>query len=477
MGGVGRSDSETRGSVLFRRAALGTVWVFVIGTFGPQLRSLWMHADPLGRALLKGQFAVLVLLRLGVRKLVPEIIMEPPAAIVPALSVLALVTGGVFHQRGRPLIAKALLQNLVAWGGIPVVNESIENMIQDVGDADHPALFAMTLGLLLNEPLAATLILIMLTGGEALEEYAMERAQTGIHKLLQQGPGMARRIGLDSQCVEEVPATDLVRGDLLVLRNGDSAPVDCEVRDDVLVTPSGSTAADSYEVDESMVTGESQPQIKTAGDTILSGSISLSAQPFIVRVLKVYSESTMALFKQALAKGLENKSQLERSSIKMASDFTPFTLALCAFSFWWQRLRGGVSAPLALWGRVLAVLMAATPCPAAIGVPIAFLCGMSVSSKKGISIKSGAALENLGKASVCVLDKTGTLTYGRPKVSSMEFLKEEDDGSPRIAMAEISKDEALRLCASLEVGVILPPPHPSTSCARACLAAPFLTSH
>jgi cation transport ATPase len=184
-------------------------------------------------------------------------------------------------------------------------------------------------------------------------------------------------------------------------------------------------------------------QEKRPGDQVLSGSINRSAQPLTARVSKVYAESTMALFKQALAAALDKKSVLERSSIRMASDFTPFTLALCAGAFWWQRwgsAAGAGTSVLTLWRRVLAVLMAATPCPAAIGVPIAFLCGISTASRRGISMKSGAALEHLGRATVCVLDKTGTLTYGAPRVRSIDFL-----GS-----SALPRDEVLELCASLE---------------------------
>jgi P-type E1-E2 ATPase len=310
-------------------------------------------------------------------------------------------------------------------------------------DADHPALLAMSLGLILNEPVASMVILLMLTGGEALEEYAVNRAESEIYALLEEEPGVARRIIAGTDSVEEVIATDLVQGDTLVLRNGDSAPVDCAVagsRTELPTPAGGGNSPRSFLVDESMVTGETVAQKKRAGDTILGGSISLSPQPLTVHVLKSYSESTMALFKSSLAAALDRKSKLERSSIKLAADFTPFTLLLCAFSFWWQQLRGISPTPLQLWGRVLAVLMAATPCPAAIGVPVAMLCGISISSKRGISIKSGAALENIGKATVCVLDKTGTLTRGEPAVRSIDFL-----GTPAI-----DKDEVLRLCGSLE---------------------------
>ena len=375
-------------SLFLRRFGLGAAWVFIIGTFGPQLRTLWLHADPHGRSLLRGQAAVLALLRLG-GKYLPKRLLDPPAVVVPALSLAALVVGAVLHQLRRPLAAKALLQNVIVWGGLPVLHGSFDRMLENVGDADHPALLSMSLGLLLNEPVAATLILVMLTGGDALEEFAMNRAQTNIRALLALEPGMVRRVREDGG-VEQVPATDLVPGDVLVLRPGDSAPVDCEVAtartaasEPRYNSGGGGGGGQSFEVDESIITGEALPQRKLAGDSIMSGSISLSAQPLTVRVLRAHSSSTMTLFKKSLSAALENKSQLERSSIKIAADFTPFTLAMCAFAFMWQTRAGAPRAcasPLAAWGRVLAVMMAATPCPAAIGVPIAFLCGMRCAS-------------------------------------------------------------------------------------------------
>ena len=301
--------------------------------------------------------------------------------------------------------------------------------------ADHPALISMALGLLLNEPVAAVVILIMLTGGEALEEYAMTRAESGIHELLEREPGSARRVLADGS-LEEVQATDLVVGDAVMLRNGDALPVDCTVEsEDGLV-----------QVDESVLTGEALPQKKAVGDTLLAGSINLSPQPLTARVFKAHADSAMEMFKQTLASALEKKAKLEKSSIQMAADFTPFTLGLASAAYWYQRLKFGTGNPLVLWGRVLAVTMAATPCPAAIGVPIAFLCGMSISSQHGIAMKSGAALENLGKATVCVLDKTGTVTFGTPRVTKVNFIKSQWDKSP----TALDEDEVLRVCASLE---------------------------
>ena len=105
-------------------------------TLGPGLGGLWGFADPLAKRLLIRQLVILGLLRIApLRRLVPESILEPPAVVVPAVSVVALVGSAVCSQRGRPALAKAVLHHLVTWGGIPVINESIGQMLEDVGDA------------------------------------------------------------------------------------------------------------------------------------------------------------------------------------------------------------------------------------------------------------------------------------------------------------------------------------------------------
>jgi cation transport ATPase len=140
------------------------------------------------------------------------------------------------------------------------------------------------------------------------------------------------------------------------------------------------TSPPVVQVDESMVTGEPMLQTKTPGEQLFAGSLLRSAQPIFVRAIKTYADSTLSLMKQTLEVAMEKKANLERVSVRYAADFTPFTLVVAAVAFWLQRRQAQVIS-LATWGRTLAVLMAATPCPAAIGVPIAFLCGMSVANK------------------------------------------------------------------------------------------------
>eukprot|EP01051_Picozoa_sp_SAG22_P015814 SAG22_NODE_2127_length_2970_cov_3.796238_4_plen_264_part_00 len=191
------------------------------------------------------------------------------------------------------------------------------------------------------------------------------------------------------------------------------------------------------------MTGEPLAQSKRPGEMVFAGSLLVSAQPVFLKAVKQYKESTLAMMKDALERATEKKNQanLQKTSIKMAADFTPFTLVISAVAFWLHRRANGMTVTLATWGRALAVCMAATPCPAAIGVPISFLCGLSIASRKGISMKSGKGLEELGRATCVVLDKTGTLTYGRPHVTDVKTLPPKPEG-------EVGG--VLKLVASLE---------------------------
>ena len=134
------------------RPLLGFTWVAVAAMIGPRLASLYRIAHPSGRKLLGQQLVLLLLLRLKwLRSRLPEFILEPPIVLVPLMTIGALF----FRLSRRTVLGTQILRCLVAYGAIPVITEAIDKMQEDISDADHPALLAMMLGLLMNEPSAA----------------------------------------------------------------------------------------------------------------------------------------------------------------------------------------------------------------------------------------------------------------------------------------------------------------------------------
>ena len=329
-------------------------------------------------------------------------------------------------------------------GSIPALSEAMDGGFTSLlsGEADVPALLAMELGLCLNYNSAALVILLMLTGGEVLEDYALSRAGRTLHSLLEQSPGVANRRrpgrkGNETITCETVPTEQLIPGDVVLVKYGEAVPVDG-------VIDSFAASDETCYVDESLLTGENLRVEKRMGDSLYGGSVNKGAATW-VQVTRPYKSSMVAMMKKQLQSALDNKASIELRSKQFAAVFTPVTLAAAALA-WLIGYFNELGASMR-WKRVLSVLMSATPCPASIGVPIAMLSGMSICNKRfGGTIKSGNALELLAKTSAVVLDKTGTLTSGNPTVVEFELFND-DEELPN----SLTQSECLRLVASVEM--------------------------
>ena len=364
-----------------------------------------------------GKSALALLLALAVTK---SVRIGTKATLAATLTGLA---SSYFFQSSH------LLRWIVAVGSAPVVAEALEG-----GDADMPAVGAILLGLLLDHCSAAAVILIMVTGGEALEEHALERAGSALHSLLERSPGTARLA--DSGV--EVSADKIIDGQDVLVKHDEVVPVD-----GVLVSP------EHCGVDERLLTGESVSVNKKIGDLIMAGSTNGSGYPIRLKARGRYEESVLQQMKSSLRSALERKGKIELVSKRLADAMTPLTVAVAALGLEFV-IRVRRFSPEEAWRVVLSVLMSATPCPAAIGVPVALLSGMSVSSRLlGATVKSGEALESLSVAKVLVLDKTGTITTGRPVVSQFYF-HQGDDGKATLDGKPIDLTLALNYVAHVE---------------------------
>ena len=254
---------------------------------------------------------------------------------------------------------------------------------------DVLAVMALVATVAVGEYVASLIIVFMLAGGEALEDFANARARRSLDSLLKRAPQIAHRIGAVSATVEDVPATDVRVGDVLLVRPSEVVPVD------------GVLLSDEASFDESSLTGEGLPVDRKAGEPILSGSVNGRA------AAQMRASSTAAGSQyQSIIALVEEASALSAPVVRLADRYAvPFTaVSLLIAGLAWLISGDPV--------RFAEVLVLATPCPLIIAAPVAFMGGMSRAARAGIIVKGGGVLELLARARTVVFDKTGTLTHG-----------------------------------------------------------------
>ncbi|HZW84801.1 MAG TPA: heavy metal translocating P-type ATPase [Nitrososphaerales archaeon] len=333
---------------------------------------------------------------------------------IPFVALGGLIIGGVATWiLGVPKIGNDLWKVSLVVGGVPIVLKTIRDMFHGRFAADVIAMCAILAAILFDEAFAGTVIVLMQSGGEALEAYGLGRASSALSALASRAPRLATR---KHDGATEVISVEAVRvGDTLLVKKGDLVPVD------------GKVNAGTAEVDESALTGEPLTRTKELGDGLLSGSVNTGAA-FEMVATKVSGESQYAKVVELVRNAQGKKPRIQRLADSYAVWFTPLTLAVAVFGVLLT------SDPKTL----LSVLVVATPCPLILATPIAVISGVNRAASDGIIVKSGAALEQLADTKVVVFDKTGTLTYGVPSVEQI------------IPLGPLDQDELLLLSASLE---------------------------
>ncbi|MEN2736189.1 heavy metal translocating P-type ATPase [Microbacterium sp. X-17] len=259
---------------------------------------------------------------------------------------------------------------------------------------DILAITAIVATVLVGEFVAALIVVLMLTGGDALEDYANRRAKRELDALLTRAPQLAHLV-VDGG-YQEVPVDRVEVGDALLVRPSEIVPVD------------GILLSARAAFDQASITGESIPVEKTTGDEVLSGSVN-GQEAVELRATSTAASSQYQQIVALVAQAAESKAPVVRLADRYAVPFTVFSLALGAIAWW---LSGD---PV----RFAEVLVLATPCPLLIAAPVAFIGGMSRGARNSIIVKSGGVLEQLARARTAVFDKTGTLTYGAPALSDV----------------------------------------------------------
>jgi heavy metal translocating P-type ATPase len=247
---------------------------------------------------------------------------------------------------------------------------------------------------LLGEYLVGTIIVLMLSGGEALEQFATRRASSVLDALAKRMPQVAhRKLGTS---VKEVKLDDVQVGDKLIVFPHEICPVD-----GVVVEGRGV-------MDESYLTGEPFEISKTPGSKVLSGAIN-GEMALTVEAEKLAVDSRYAKIMQVMEQTQEKRPQLRRIGDRLGAWYTPVAIGLAGLT--WFVTGDAV--------RFLAVVVIATPCPLILAIPVAVIGAISLSAKRGIIIKNPAALEQITTCRTLIFDKTGTLTYGKPKVTEI----------------------------------------------------------
>ncbi|MCO5294412.1 MAG: heavy metal translocating P-type ATPase [Homoserinimonas sp.] len=335
------------------------------------------------------------------------------------IAVVGLILLATPARQAAGLLVGGYALVIAAWEAVGMIRQ----LIKGHAGLDVLAVTAITAAVLVGESWAALVVVLMLTGGVALEDYAENRSKRELTALLRKAPQQATRI-LDTGAAdhapdtvtEEVPVEEVRVGDLLLVRPGALVPVDSVVVSEHAV------------FDESSLTGESLPVERVAGEKVSSGAVNGQAA-VTLRAAALASESEYQHIVRLVEQAAGSKAKVVRLADRYAVPFTVLALAIAGIA--WAVSGNAV--------RFAEVLVVATPCPLLIAAPVAFLGGMSRAARYGLIVKGGGTLEELSRARSAAFDKTGTLTTGRPVLE-------------RILPADgTNADELLRFAASAEV--------------------------
>ena len=310
-----------------------------------------------------------------------------------------------FHE--LPLLVVLLL------GGLPLVIELALKLFRREFGADILAAISIVASLFLDEYLAGALVVLMLSGGAALESFAVRNASSVLNALARRLPAVAhRRI---DHTLADVPLSDVAVGDVLLVYPHEACPVD------------GTVVEGHGVMDESYLTGEPYMISKAPGSQVLSGAVN-GETAVSIRADKVAVDSRYAKIMQVMRASEQRRPRLRRLGDQLGAWYTPLAVAIALAAWFVSRDPQ----------RFLAVLVVATPCPLLIAIPVAIIGSISLAARRGIIIKDPAVLERIDTCRTAIFDKTGTLTYGAPRLTEL------------LVVSQVSDDRILQLVASLE---------------------------
>jgi heavy metal translocating P-type ATPase len=311
------------------------------------------------------------------------------------------------------LIAEVPLLVSLAIGGAPLIVDLAKKLIRREFGSDLLAGISIVTAVVLQQYLVAAIVVLMLSGGTALEQFATARASSVLDALAKRLPNIAHR--REGSALRDVALDEVRVSDILAVLPYEICPVD------------GTVLEGRGKMDEAYLTGEPYEISKTPGSQVISGAIN-GESALIIRADKMAVDSRYAKIMRVMQETEQRRPRLRRLGDQLGAWYTPVALGLAAIA-------GLLSGQME---RFLAVVVVATPCPLLIAIPTAIIGGISVAARRAIIIKNPAVLEQLERCRTLIFDKTGTLTYGRPVFTEAEY-----------AEGVLEKD-VLQLTASLE---------------------------
>lgn len=324
----------------------------------------------------------------------------------PFVALLSLVAIGIYLILSalNTTFTNAPLLFLIVIGGVPLFLQIFLKLLRGNFGADSLAAIALVTGIILQQYLAASLIILMLASGQTLERYARHKASSVLLALINRMPTTAHR-KIKGE-IEDIPLVDIHIDDEMVIYPHETCPVD-----GVVIDGNGS-------MDESYLTGEPYQISKASGAYVLSGAIN-GESVLTIRATKLPVDSRYATIVSVLEEAVQKRPSIRRLGDQIGAIFAPLALLFAAGT--WYFTDDAI--------RFLSVLVIATPCPLLIAIPITIISAISRAAKQAIIIKDPIVLEQLPNCKTAIFDKTGTLTYGKPTLTEIytapNYTKEE----------------------------------------------------
>ncbi|GBU10883.1 cobalt ABC transporter ATP-binding protein [Erysipelotrichaceae bacterium] len=310
------------------------------------------------------------------------------------LGVLSLILEFIF-KRGD--ISRIIITITGSIFSLLMFIEMVKTLRSGKYGIDILAITAIIATLAVGEYWASLLILVMLVGGDSLEDYAAAQARSELSALLKNAPQIAHRI--DADVISDIAIDDIIVGHILLVKPGELVPVD------------GIVISGSSDFNEASLTGESVPVHKQVGSFLMSGSIN-GASAIQMQAQKIASDSQYQKIVQLVKSSEQHPAKFVRLADRYAIPFTVIAYTIAGLAWFISKDPK----------RFAEVLVVASPCPLILSAPIALVAGMSRSSRNGIIVKTGTTLEKLAKAKTVAFDKTGTLTKGNLEVTDVHIV-------------------------------------------------------